>query len=285
MTEPGSLLHADELARDKSTRKNLALRVVSALVLAPLAIVTAYIGGWPFAVFWALGAVIVWWEWSRLINPIGNRGVLVTGICVLVLEFFLAGSGRIGISLLIMALGALAVTVTATRNSLWIAGGVVYASVLLVAPTAIRGESGFVTIVFLFAVVWSTDILGYFVGRAIGGPRLAVAISPNKTWSGAIGGTIGALAGGVAVASLTHSASFWAAMILALVLSIMAQAGDLFESMVKRRFAVKDAGSLIPGHGGVMDRIDGFIAAAAAMAVIGAVQSRMDDSMQGFFLW
>jgi phosphatidate cytidylyltransferase len=263
---------------------DLALRVASAVVLAPLALGTAYVGGWSFAAFWAAAALAVWWEWDRLVDPAGSRGAYVTGACALVIELLLLGTGRTGIALLIAFLGALAAAVMAAKNSAWVGAGVLYASGLLIAPVFIRDQSagGFAAIVFLFAVVWATDICGYFAGRAIGGPKLAPSVSPKKTWAGAVGGMLGALAGGLAVAILLAAMPLLKAAVTALALSVVAQAGDLFESKVKRLFEAKDAGALIPGHGGVMDRVDGFVVAATALAVFMAVRGAPE---MGFVLW
>jgi phosphatidate cytidylyltransferase len=134
-------------------------------------------------------------------------------------------------------------------------------------------------------VVWSTDILGYFVGRAIGGPRLAPPVSPNKTWSGACGGALGAVVAGVAVVAAAGGVALMPAAAVALGLSVASQGGDLFESALKRRFGVKDAGHVIPGHGGLMDRLDGFIAASGVAALVGIMRGGLDAPARGFLLW
>jgi phosphatidate cytidylyltransferase len=163
---------------------------------------------------------------------------------------------------------------------------VLYAAVTLLAPLTLRADAGygFLAIVFLFAIVWMTDIMGYMVGRAVGGRKLWPAISPNKTWSGAIGGVAGALVAGLGVAT-------WGALplvpiaILAMILSMVAQGGDLLESAIKRKFGAKDTSDLIPGHGGVMDRLDGFIAAALVAAVIGVLRGGPDAAARGLLVW
>jgi len=157
----------------------------------------------------------------------------------------------------------------------------------LIAPMLLRRdpEFGLLAILFLFAVVWSTDILGYFVGRAVGGPRLAPPISPKKTWSGACGGALGALAAGLTVVYIAGNTALLPVAGVALALSIASQAGDLFESAVKRRFGVKDAGHMIPGHGGLMDRLDGFIAASGMAALVGIMRGGADASARGLLLW
>jgi len=169
----------------------------------------------------------------------------------------------------------------------WGAAGVAYAGIVLIAPIVLRRdqEFGLVAILFLFAVVWSTDILGYFAGRAIGGPRLAPRISPKKTWSGACSGAFGALAAGIAVVYVAGDTALLPAACVAFVLSIASQAGDLFESAVKRRFGVKDASHLIPGHGGLMDRLDGFITASGAAALVGIMRGGLDASARGLLSW
>jgi len=121
--------------------------------------------------------------------------------------------------------------------------------------------------------VWATDIFAYFVGRAIGGPKLAPRISPGKTWSGAIGGAVAAIIAGTAVVWSFFSADDLRIPVLALVLSVCSQIGDLFESFIKRRFGVKDSSHLIPGHGGVMDRVDGLIFACFAAFLLAIVIS------------
>jgi phosphatidate cytidylyltransferase len=169
----------------------------------------------------------------------------------------------------------------------WAAAGVVYAGIALIAPLVLRRDSelGLLAMLFLFAVVWSTDILGYFVGRAIGGPRLAPRISPKKTWSGACSGAFGALAAGIAVVYVAGDTALLPAACVAFVLSIASQAGDLFESAVKRRFGVKDASHLIPGHGGLMDRLDGFITASGVAALVGIMRGGLDASARGLLSW
>ena len=155
----------------------------------------------------------------------------------------------------------------AGRGAAWCAAGLLYAAALLIAPVLLRRDAGFgfAAILFLFAIVWLTDIAAYFAGRAIGGPKLMPRVSPNKTWSGAIGGTLPAVVGGVLVArQFAHRQPRSPSPCVALVLSVVSQAGDLFESAVKRQFNAKDASQLIPGHGGLMDRLDGFVAAAVA---------------------
>jgi phosphatidate cytidylyltransferase len=277
---------------------DLMPRVLSALVLAPLAIFVAWLpssdypsaGAWIFGLFWLIAAIAVWWEWTALVSGSRNRLPFFLGSTALVLAMVVAeaSGSRTRAPMLIIALGALAAGVfaRAERRS-WVAAGVIYAGALLVSPILLRRdvEMGLVAILFLFALVWATDVAGYFAGRAFGGPKLAPKISPNKTWSGAAGGSIGAMLAGLGVAALAGIDNLVAIAIVAFGLSAIAQVGDLFESGVKRRFGVKDASHLIPGHGGVMDRLDGFIAASAAAMALGITRAGMDAAAQGLLVW
>jgi phosphatidate cytidylyltransferase len=251
--------------------RNLLLRIASAAVLAPIAIAATYFGGIAFTLLWTLAGLAIWWEWVRLVQPAGNQGVLATGFGVILIEGLLAASDHLEVALIIAALGALATAITSMRHAVWIAAGAFYASAPLLASVALRGEDriGLVAILFVFAVVWGTDIVAYFVGRAIGGPKLVPAISPKKTWSGAIGGTLAGIAGGLGVILAAGGMASMRIIVIAFLLSVVAQIGDLFESGIKRHFEVKDSSSLIPGHGGVMDRLDGYIFAVPVAVLIG----------------
>ena len=267
--------------------RNLWLRVASAAILAPLAAGAAYLGDWTFTLFWLVAAIAVWWEWVGLVDPAGRHVVLATGACALIVQAILLETGHSAIAIMVVALGVLAAVVTAGRQSPLVASGIVYASALLVAPVLLRADPvyGLVVILMLFAVVWGTDIGGYFSGRAFGGPKLAPAISPKKTWSGAIGGTIVGIAAAIAICSLFGVKSLVLVGVIALALSVASQAGDLFESWLKRRVDAKDASGLIPGHGGVMDRLDGFIIAATVAALFGVVRGGLETPAHALFVW
>ncbi len=277
----------------------LALRIVSALVLVPLAVGVAYFGGWVFTAFWGIAAFTVLWEWTTLVAGSDRRAILMTGGASVLLAVLLAGAVAYGsnddihevrllAAVTVLAMGMLAVTALASREQrAWIAAGVPYAGLLGLAPIVLRSDAqyGFLAIVFLFAIVWATDILAYFVGRAVGGPKLAPQVSPKKTWSGAIGGVAAAIAAAMALALAAGLANMVALALLAVVLSIVAQAGDLFESTLKRRFGAKDSSQLIPGHGGLMDRLDGFLTAAVAAALIGLAHGGVTAPARGLLVW
>lgn len=233
----------------QSAGRDLWLRVASAVVMAPLAIAAAYLGGAWFIGFWLLAAAGILWEWLGLVAAARS----------------LSGPARAG----------------------WIALGACYAGAMLAAPLVLRADAslGFIAMIFLFAVVWATDVAAYFAGRLIGGPKLWAAISPKKTWSGALGGAIAGTAAGWAVAAVAGIGSPAPIIAVGFLLSVAAQLGDLFESALKRRFGVKDASRVIPGHGGLMDRLDGFLAAAVAAALVGVVRGGLDGAAGGFLLW
>jgi len=181
----------------------LTLRVVSSAVLAPLAVGLAYVGGWPFLAFWAIAACGIFWEWRAILRDPGPtpKGL---GECAIAVGGASATAGRFGAAAVFLALGiaAEAVVATTTRFRLWAAGGVLYAGSLILACVLLRYDAqyGFVAIVLLFAVAWTTDVLGYFVGRFVGGPKLWVRVSPKKTWSGAVGGLAGGIIAALALA-------------------------------------------------------------------------------------
>jgi phosphatidate cytidylyltransferase len=279
---------ADHLFRAFGSRRSeLALRVGSALVLAPLAVATAYVGDWPFAVLWGAAAMGVLWEWTALVASSEWRAVLMAGAASLALAFALGASGLLLAAITVLAIGVLAVaSLASAERRMWIAGAVPYAGALGLAPIVLRSDEqdGFLAVIFLFAVVWTTDIVAYFAGRAIGGPKLMPQVSPKKTWSGALAGTLAAVVVAVIFAEAAALAPFALAM-LAVILSVFAQAGDLFESFLKRRFGAKDSSRLIPGHGGLMDRLDGFVAAGVAAALIGLARGGFEAPARGLLVW
>ncbi|MBO6716613.1 MAG: phosphatidate cytidylyltransferase [Rhizobiaceae bacterium] len=270
-------------------RSNLQLRVMSAVVLAVGVLALTWWGGTAFRLFAvALGGVI-FYEWSTLA---GDRHSLTHRICVWLLVALPLGTLALGfdaatVFLRIAAAAAAAALLGAVlREGYGLAVGLAYAAVPAAALAFLRdvGAPGLWALLFLFAAVWATDIAAYFAGRFFGGPKLAPAISPSKTWSGAIGGAVAAVAAGTIVALLgPASMALLVAASTALALSVVSQAGDLFESAYKRRHGAKDSSRLIPGHGGVMDRVDGLIAAAVALYVTGAMLAGLDNPSNGLF--
>jgi phosphatidate cytidylyltransferase len=266
----------------------LALRVGSALVLVPLAIGTAYLGGWLFALFWGAAAMGVLWEWTALLARNDQRSVLLTGGASLALAVVLVAAGHLLAAVVVLAMGAIgAASLALAERRTWVAGGIPYAGALALAPIVLRADDadGFLAVIFLFAIVWTTDISAYFAGRALGGPKLMPQVSPNKTWAGAVGGLIASVVVTLALAKMAGLTALFALAMLAVVLSVFAQGGDLFESFLKRRFHAKDSGHLIPGHGGLMDRLDGFVSASVAAALIGLARGGFEAPGHGLLVW
>jgi phosphatidate cytidylyltransferase len=267
---------------------NLRLRVISAVVMAAVALLLTWLGGLPFRALAAAVAIAVFYEWV-LISGLGRVRWAAFGYFVLlaiVVLMMLSGAPALTVivALLPVFLCALVVGSFASQGT-WGAFGMIYAAMPALAVATIRGSdnAGLIAVIFLYAVVWGTDIFAYFIGRAIGGPKLAPRISPGKTWSGAIGGTLCGLAAGTAVVVIAGIGAGFMFAVAALVLSIASQIGDLFESWIKRRFGAKDSSNIIPGHGGVMDRIDGLVAAAIALYVIGWLASGAENPAIGLF--
>jgi phosphatidate cytidylyltransferase len=267
---------------------NLTLRIISSVVLVPLALAAAYIGGPLFLAFWTVAALIVLWEWDTLVCDEDRNTVAAVGLVALAGAAAMLAVGRMGTAVTLVVLGLFGVATLATSaRRAWCSAGLVYASALLLATVALRGDDawGFAAIVFVFVVVWLTDIAAYFAGRAFGGPKLAPSISPNKTWSGAIGGTLAGTLGGILAARPFGAGGLAALGAVAFALSVISQAGDLLESAIKRRFGAKDAGGLIPGHGGLMDRLDGFLTAVVAAALIGFIHAGGSAPARGLMVW
>ena len=193
-------------------------------------------------------------------------------------------------ALLVLVVGAAGAFALADADRrLKAASGVLYAGAVVVGPSLLRASPtyGFVAVIWLFAIVWGTDVAAYFGGRLLQGPKLWPSVSPGKTWSGAIVGALGAALCGLAVALLLAPTPVRLVpmFVVGLVVSVASQLGDLFESAMKRRAGVKDSSHLIPGHGGLMDRLDGFIFAAALSCLIAALRSDGTWIAPGLFAW
>jgi phosphatidate cytidylyltransferase len=244
-----------------------------------VALVTAYWGGWPFALFWLAAGIAIMMEWTKMtgtepLRPV--QGVLALGLAVLTVLFLT--DARIGLfiaaGLFFLVAGALGTKGAASR--IWSASSFLYASLIVLVPPIVRDhlELGILGLLWMFAVVWATDIAAYFTGRTFGGPKLCPPISPKKTWSGFIGGVVAAAIGGFLVAwigeryGLSLPFGLLGITILSVIASIASQIGDLGESALKRHCNVKDSSHLIPGHGGVMDRLDGFWAVCLIVAAV-----------------
>jgi len=258
----------------KRTTSNLFQRVVSALLLLPPVLGAVWAGGWWFAALLMLGGVLMAREWIKLTTSEhkGLPALFALIIIGLVGWSELAKPGIVQLLPTLIAislLGAVLLKVFSFRLVGWFFVGVGYVGAPIVSLWWLRTVDSGLAVLWVFLIVWATDVGGYFFGKAIGGAKLAPSISPKKTWAGLIGGMV-----------LTITASFvlqllfpvWSSPAIPLIfagfLAVWAQAGDLVESGIKRHFHVKDSGVLIPGHGGLLDRVDGLVFVAPAVATI-----------------
>ena len=277
---------AASIATAGQEARNLLLRVAAALVMAPLAVAIAYVGGWLWAVLVTAAAIGLYVEWLAVIGERKPRLVLVGALILLGVGW--ADAGHIGTTYVsaLVVLGILAVAVGSSDRRAWAAAGIGYALAASIASSVVRLDSiwGFAALMLVLLVVWATDIGGYFAGRLIGGPKLWPRVSPKKTWAGAIGGFVSSLgvAGGFAAFGFGKTLPL---LVLGSALSVASQLGDLFESAVKRKFGVKDSSHLIPGHGGLMDRLDGFVAAIVLAALFGFLRGGADGVGRGLMVW
>jgi phosphatidate cytidylyltransferase len=217
------------MTADASTKpkSDLPLRLVSAIVLVAVAAGALWFGGIAFALLLAAGGGLMLAEWTGIARKMPLGGGARAGLIAL------------GVALTLAAVGGL-----------WV----------------VRGQLGFTAALWVFAMVWATDVGAYFAGRAFGGARLAPTISPSKTWSGLFGGMIAALVVGATLGDRAdiQGVPLW----IGLLMGLLAQLGDLAQSWMKRRAGVKDSGTIIPGHGGVFDRVDGLIPVAILLGAL-----------------
>jgi phosphatidate cytidylyltransferase len=265
--------------------RNLLLRVIAALVLAPSAIAIAYAGGWFWLGLVTLAAIGLYVEWLTIVGARTPR-VMAAGIVTLFGAAVWLGIGRIGATYVIVALGVIVAALLSPHRRGWAALGGCYAFAALIASVAVRLDDayGFTALMLVLLVVWVTDIGGYFAGRGLGGPKLWPRVSPKKTWAGAIGGFVASLfvAAGFGAFGLGKTGPL---VLLGATLSVASQLGDLFESAVKRQFGVKDSSHIIPGHGGLLDRLDGFVAAVVLAAIFGFLRGGADGVGRGLVVW
>lgn len=251
-----------------------ALRVVSAVVLAPIPLAAIWFGEPWLALLAALAGGVMSWEWSRLCQRGAwtRSGTALVAVVVAAVAGGAAGGVWPGVAVAVLGAGLVAGLARLWREgeAAWLGFGVIWVAVpcILLLWLARPDNAGRATVLWLFAVVWATDIGAYAVGRAIGGPRLAPRWSPGKTWAGLVGGTICAGLVGWAAALAVESVPVVPLVLASAGLAIVEQFGDLAESAAKRRFGVKDSSGLIPGHGGLLDRLDGLLAVIPAVALL-----------------
>lgn len=269
---------------------DLGVRALSAALLIPAVLLDVWVGGIWFNLLVALIAVLIAHEWTVMAHGRSSAQFALHAAAALCGALLPLEVGIPGAALAVGALwiaSALLASLQAAKASGWNYLGVPYAGFPAMALVLLRADTqyGSLAILWILAIVWAADTLAYFAGRTIGGPKLAPVISPKKTWAGLGGAVAGSAAASALFAAIAGlPALAWLAL-LAGGLAIVEQAGDLFKSALKRHYGVKDSGDLIPGHGGVIDRVDGLIAVAVAAAIIGLLRGGMEGTGRGLLLW
>lgn len=252
---------------------NLGLRIASAVVIAPAAVGAAWLGGWPYLVLIAIGVALLALEWGGMSAPVAPTRVSAAVTVAVLAAVFLAYQDQDVLAWTAAAVGALAAALVArgvAERPADAAFGVVYIAPAAICLVWLRStDQGHWWMMTLFAATWAADIGAFAVGSLLKGPKLWPRFSPNKTWSGFVGGLAASSLAGLAMAFFSvFQLNLIAAALVGLCVGLATMAGDLWESALKRRFGVKDSGDLIPGHGGLLDRVDGLMFAVVVMAVV-----------------
>jgi phosphatidate cytidylyltransferase len=262
---------------------DLGVRSASALILAPLVVEEVWLGGVWFTAFVATLGVLMAWEWVAIAHAHDAKQFSLHAFAVCCAALLVPYA-----SVLILILALLSIVIAAqagTSRLKWKILGIPYVAFPILALALLRRdpEWGVYALVWCISIVWAADILAYFAGRIIGGPKLAPKLSPKKTWAGLGGAVAGAISASLAV-SYGLGLSYFPLALIAAVLAVLEQGGDIFESAFKRAHNVKDSSDLIPGHGGILDRIDGLIAVIIAASLIGYLHNNV-SAAAGLLLW
>lgn len=267
---------------------DLGVRVVSAAVLIPAVLADVWAGGIWFNLFAALIGVLMALEWVTIVHRQDPLQFALHAAAAMAAALLPFDAGITAALVAIAVLTALSVLLALRGDGgRWRFLGVPYVSLPALALVLLRNDPdwGIAAIVWVMVTVWAADSLAYFAGRIIGGPKLAPRLSPKKTWAGLGGAMAGSAIAAIAVALAIGAPSIAILAVLAALLAVVEQAGDLFKSAMKRHFGVKDSGRLIPGHGGVIDRVDGLVAVACVAALIGVMRAGSGAAGQGILLW
>lgn len=264
---------------------DLGLRSLSAAALIPAVIADVWVGGAWFSLLVALLGVLVALEWTTIVHRRDALQFALHALAALCAVLLPMTAGLAAIAVVWVVSGVLAMVQEGT--GVWRFLGVPYASIPGIALVLLRsdGEMGALAILWVMVTVWAADTLAYFAGRIIGGPKLAPVLSPKKTWAGLGGAVAGSAMASVLFASLAGLGGVFSLALLAGSLAVVEQGGDLFKSAMKRSYGVKDSGNIIPGHGGIIDRVDGLIAVAIAAAIIGLARSGTVATGTGLLVW
>lgn len=269
---------------------DLGVRALSAVVLIPAVLADVWAGGIWFHLFVALIGILMAMEWVTIVHkgsPVQFAIHAAGAMCGALLPLDIGlGGGLIAIA--VLALLSAAIAFREERGGpKWRYLGVAYVSIPPIALVILRDDPvhGIAAIVLVMLMVWFADTFAYFAGRIIGGPKLAPRISPKKTWAGLLGAMAGSALAAFVTCQVVGARSVSILVVIAALLAIVEQGGDLFKSAMKRQYGVKDSGRLIPGHGGVIDRVDGLVAVATAAAIIGAARAGVEHAGTGFLVW
>lgn len=279
-----------ELPSEKSTRQvwaDLGPRLISAMVLLPVTAILLFLGGPLFALLVGGVFALTYHEWEMMTGNrrVGGFGLLRIGLIAIVAVAYAAGG--IWVAAVMLAFSVFGALIFGGRRRWWRSLGMLFIGTVVIAVLSMRGDtgSGVVAGVFLGTAVWMTDSGAFFTGRLFGGAKLFPEISPSKTWSGALGGLLIGTLASLLVWVVATPSPWWIGAILGATLSLSGQVGDLFESAVKRFFRIKDSGDIIPGHGGLMDRLDSLTFAVLVLVAIGAMHGGLDRVAEGFLYW
>lgn len=286
MSNPGEL-PPETVSGPRRLWSDLGPRLASALVLVALTVTALYIGSYVFAA--VVGAVFagVYREWETMVSraPLTPIGMALIGLVALSgLVFPLLGVlGSTGI----IAVAAIVAFGVGGEGRWWRILGLALFGAIIIAALAMRGDTvaGVWAGIYLGTVVWMTDSAAFFTGRQIGGEKLAPDISPSKTWSGALGGLALGSGAGLLIWILATDSPWWIGLTLSAVISILGQLGDLGESAIKRYFRIKDSGDIIPGHGGLMDRLDSLTFGILLVLLIGTLHAGFGSVAEGLLYW
>jgi phosphatidate cytidylyltransferase len=279
--EPENATPAPTLPQD------LLPRLASGIVLAAGALALTWAGVWPFALLVLAVALIIAWEWGGIVRGASIDTIFVVSALAVGTAILLSASGTPGLALITLTVGAILAALLGFGDRGHLSSlGVLYAGLPAISLIWLRSSPqwGFTAILFVFLLVWATDTGAYAAGRVFGGPRLAPRWSPNKTWAGLAGGVAAAMLVAAALGYMAETGTIGRMVIGAGVLAVVAQAGDITESALKRQHGVKDASTLIPGHGGFMDRVDGLIFSATFAAVFGLLVN-VHDPARALLMW
>jgi phosphatidate cytidylyltransferase len=286
LTNPGDPA-ADPSPNRRRNWADLGPRVGSALVLIAITATTLYLGGYLFALVVGIVFAGVYREWETMVTrkPLTPTGMaLIALVAVSAPLYPLWGVAGTASAIALACLIALAVR---GEGVLWRVGGLVLMGAIIIATLAMRGTNlnGVWAGVYLGTVVWGTDSAAFFAGRQIGGEKLAPDISPSKTWSGALGGLSLGTAAGLIVWIIATDSPWWIGLIISAIISILGQLGDLSESAAKRHFRIKDSGDIIPGHGGLMDRLDSLTFGVLFVLLLGTLHAGFGAVAEGLLFW